>query len=69
MSWDLVWNPLKVTESHSIGRKGREGRGRQGMERMWVSGGAPRAHKRRDRKSTLRKEKGFPTIQMLARKA
>lgn len=54
----LLWKGGKVE-----GRRGRQG---------WEDAGAWRGawgRKRRDRKSTLRKERGFPTIQKLARKA
>lgn len=69
---ELGLGPESPKGHRSLHRKGGkvEGRrGRQGLGRMQAPGGAPGARKRRDRKSTLRKEKGFPTIQQLAWKA
>lgn len=76
--WDLGWNPQRVTEKGSIGRAGkawntlptpRKGGAAQGTREDMGCLQGPAAHKRRDRKSKLQKEKGFPTIHMLASKS
>lgn len=59
----------KAGKAWNTSATAKEGRGHPGDFRGYVvSGGVPRAHKRRDRKSKLRK-KGFPTIQMLTSKS
>ena len=65
----LHWKGEGHRSLHPKGGKVEGRRGRQGLGRMQAPGGVPGACKRRDRKSTLRKEKGFPTIQKLAWKA
>lgn len=62
----LHWKGKGHRSLHPKGGKVEGRRGRQGLGRMQAPGGVPGARKRRDRKSTLRKEKGFPTIQKLA---